>query len=128
MIDHISGSNSDPLADKPREMLWTREGTIDPKGRNLQRVCSFHGIIRVEEVTQLVTHAAQIIDVRPPLLVNIQPQDFTAPMPFVTKFDIDNLYSLMLGQRSRKLPHPDHRCIHFPDPRNKKSKQSPLQM
>src|SRR5438094_4638927 len=114
MIDHISGSNSDPLADKPREMLRTREGTIDPGGRNLQRVCSFHGIMRVEQITQLVTHAAQIVDVRPPLLVNIQPQDFTAPMPFVAKFDISNLYSTMLRQRSRKLPNPRHPCTQSP--------------
>src|SRR5205809_6613536 len=106
MIDHISGSNSDPLADKPREMLRTREGTIDPRGRNLQRVCSFHGIMRVEQVTQLVTHPAQIIDVRPPLLVNIQPQAFTAPMPLLAQFDIDNLYSLLLRQRRRKVPPP----------------------
>src|SRR5207248_7046310 len=97
-------------------MLRTREGTIDPRGRNLQRVCSFHGIMRVEQVTQLVTHAAQIIDVRPPLLVNIQPQDFTPPMPFVAKFHIDNLYSLILAQPPPTLPPPPHPPIPPPSP------------
>src|ERR1044071_3384937 len=104
-LDRLARAHANLLAYVRREVLRPLERSIDARRGDLQRVCAFDYILRIQKRAQLAAHPAEIFHVGTVRLVQIQAQHPAGARALPPPLDIEDFHSLGFGERRRDLPN-----------------------